>query len=101
MKNLNLTELETKVLQALIDSLYAEAGFSDVDANDLTEITDIDKKQIRGVLASLVKKGIVHIEETSTFRAPKYQIIYLDTQYWYLHPEWKEDYDVEKYGDAK
>ena len=97
--NLQLTELETKVLENLIDSLYAEPGFSDVDAKDISHLTGIPTKSIRGVLSSLVKKGIVHLEETDTFNAPEqFVLIYLMDSHWYLHPEWKEEYDSQRYG---
>ena len=96
---LQLTDLENKVLESLIHSLYAEPGFSDVDANDLSSLTKIPTKSIRGVLSSLVKKGIITLDETATYGAPKqYVIIYLNPSHWYLHPEWKEEYDSEKYG---
>ena len=32
---IKLTQLETQVLKSLINGLYAEAGFSDVDAKDI------------------------------------------------------------------
>lgn len=54
-----LTEMEKQVLQSLADSMYAEYGFSDVGASDLSVGTKIEMKVIRGVLASLVKKGLV------------------------------------------
>ena len=97
--NLNLTALETTVLETLIDSLYAEPGFSDVDAHDIARDTKISTKSIRGALSSLVKKGIVSLEETDNWGAKEqFVIIYLNNSHWYLHPEWKEEYDSEKYG---
>lgn len=84
--NLNLTDLETKTLSSLIDNLYAEAGFSDVDASDISSDTGIPTKSIRGALGSLVKKGIVTIESNGY-----YELIYLNQDFWYLHPEWKND----------
>jgi hypothetical protein len=99
MKDLNLTPLETKTLTAFIDELYAEPGFSDVDAKDLSKITGIPTKSIRGVIGSLVQKGILSTVETDSYGAPEqFVIIYLNEAYWYLHPEWKEEYDHEKYG---
>ena len=71
------TELEQKVLESLIDNLYAEPGFSDVDATDLSEWTGIPTKQVRGVLSSLIKKGVVTLDETDTYGAQKYVIVYL------------------------
>jgi hypothetical protein len=90
--NLLLTELETRVLETLIDGLYAEPGFSDIDAHDIARSTGISTKSIRGALSSLVKKGIIHLDETDTFGAPEqYVLIYLNPDYWYLHPEWKNN----------
>lgn len=88
IKDLNLTELETQVLTKLIDGLYAEAGFSDVDANDLSKWTGIPMKSIRGVIGSLIKKDIIWVEDNG-----EYVIIYLHVGFWYLHPNpsWKEE----------
>ena len=92
--NLQLTEKETKVLETFIDSLYAEPGFSDVDAYNLSRDTGISTRSIRGVLSSLIQKGIIAIDGNYA----GYQIIYLNESYWYLHPEWKSEYNTEKYG---
>ena len=90
--NLSLTNLENTVLETLINNLYAEPGFSDVDAHDIARETGISTKSIRGALSSLVKKGIVFLDETETYGAPQqYVIIYLSSDYWYLHPEWKNE----------
>jgi hypothetical protein len=89
---LSLTNLENTVLETLINNLYAEPGFSDVDAHDIARETGISTKSIRGALSSLVKKGIVFLDETETYGAPQqYVIIYLSSDYWYLHPEWKNE----------
>ncbi len=85
---LNLTELESKVLESFVLSLYAEPGFSDVDANDTSSDLGISTKVIRGALGSLVKKGIVTIDTNDS----GYDIIYLNTQYWHLVNEnWAEE----------
>ena len=87
ISELNLTELESKTLQSLIDGLYAEPGYSDVDANDIAKDLGISTKIIRGALGSLVKKGIVTLDENDS----KYVIIYLNTEYWGLVNEnWAE-----------
>lgn len=88
---LNLTQLETTVLENIINGLYAEAGFTDVDVNDIKDQTGIDNKILRGVLSSLIKKQIIEIEPTNTYGAPEYQLIHLRKDYWYLHPEWKNE----------
>jgi predicted transcriptional regulator len=85
MENLNLTQLEEQVLNSLISQLYAEAGYSDVDAKDIARDIKVDIKSVRGAVGSLVRKGIIDIDGNDS----GYQIIYLRSQYWSLHPEWK------------
>lgn len=91
--NLQLTALETQVMKSFISMLYAEPGFSDVDAKDISQDTKIPTRSIRGVLSSLVQKEIISIDENSA----GYQIIYLNPDYWYLHPLWKVEYESQ-YG---
>lgn len=86
MKNLNLTQLEEQVLTSFISGLYAEAGFSDVDANDIAQWINVDIKSVRGALGSLVRKGIVSTDDNGS-----YIIIYLNPDYYYLHPEWSKE----------
>lgn len=87
--DLNLTNLEELALKALIDNLYAEPGYSDVDAADIARITGVDIKSVRGALSSLVKKDIIWIDDPND---SGYKIIYLNHNYYYLHPnkEWQE-----------
>ena len=92
----NLTKLEATVLESLISSLYAEPGFSDVDAHDLARHTKISTRSIRGVLSSLIKKGYITIDDSCGNGI--YQLIYLNENKWYLHPEWKEEYNETLYG---
>lgn len=88
-QQINLTDLEQTLLTELIGSLYAEEGFSDVDAKDLAQGTGISIKIVRGALGSLVKKGIVSIEQTDNWGADEqFQLIYLNEAYWYMHPRW-------------
>jgi len=91
IKDLGLTKLEETILSCLIDGLYAEPGFSDVDAKDIASEIGIDIKSVRGGVGSLVKKGLIWVQETETWGVPKsqqFQIIYLREEYHYLHPEW-------------
>jgi hypothetical protein len=81
--DINLTELESKTLNAFIRGLYAEPGFSDVDVNDLSSILGISTKVLRGVVGSLVKKGIVFVDENTC----GFDIIYMREKYWYLVSE--------------
>ena len=89
IKDLNLTQLESQVLGSLISQLYAEAGYSDVDAKDIAQHIKVDIKSVRGSLGSLVRKGIVGIDGNDS----GYQIIYLNQKYWTLHPQWKNEVD--------
>jgi hypothetical protein len=85
---LNLTELESKTLTTFIGGLYAEPGFSDVDVNDLSSELGISTKVLRGALGSLVKKGVVFVDESDS----GYDIIYLNKSYWSLVNEsWAEE----------
>jgi DNA-binding IclR family transcriptional regulator len=85
---LNLTELESLTLTAFIGGLYAEPGFSDVDVNDLSSVLGIPTKVLRGVLGSLVKKGIVSVDENGG----GYDIIHMREKYWYLvNEEWASE----------
>jgi len=87
---LNLTELETKTLTTFVGCLYAEPGFSDVDVKDLSEVTGISSKSIRGALGSLVKKGVVTVNTNDS----GYDIIDLNVRYWHLVNEsWAEEAD--------
>ena len=84
---IELTQLEAQVLKNLIDNLYAEAGFSDVDARDIADNIKVNIKSVRGALGSLVKKGIINIEDNGA----GFEIIYLNSNHYYLHPEWKNE----------
>ncbi len=88
ISELKLTELESKTLFTFVSCLYAEPGFSDVDVNDLSSELSISTKVLRGVLGSLVKKGVVTINSNGS----GYDIIDLNVRYWYLVNEsWAEE----------
>lgn len=86
----NLTVLEKQSLQAIINGLYAEPGFSDMDVNDLVRPVGKSSRVLRGVLSSLIKKGYIYIDDSCS--SGNYQLIYLSESYYHLHPEWKNDY---------
>lgn len=79
-----LTAMEQQTVDALIANLYAEPGFSDVSPQDLTRLTGIPAKALRGVLSSLKKKGIVWLDRPHA----DVMIVYLATDYYHLHPTW-------------
>ena len=84
---INTTQLENQILESLISLLYAEAGFSDVDAKDIADDINVPVKTVRGALGSLVKKGIITIDDNGA----GFEIIYLNSDHYYLHPEWKQE----------
>lgn len=89
LTDLGLTELETSFIGWLIKALYAEPGFTDVDIKDMAEYMKISVPSAKGVLGSLVKKGIVQTERyDANFRVQEF--ISLHGEYYYLHPEWKD-----------
>jgi DNA-binding MarR family transcriptional regulator len=83
-----LTTREQSALQSLIYALYAEPGFSDVDAHDLAKATGIATRSLRGVLSSLVQKGYINIDEAN---GAGYVIIYLNESKYHLHPQWRNE----------
>ena len=85
----NLTVLEKQTLQAIIDGLYAEPGFSDMDVNDLVRPVGKSSRVLRGVLSSLIKKGYIFIDDSCS--SGNYQLIYLSESKYYLHYQWKDD----------
>lgn len=86
MKEITLTDLEKKVLFALINGLYAEPGFSDVGVIEISKKLKISVNIIKGVIGSLCKKDVTIVGEN------EYKdCIYLDTSFWYLHPIWKTE----------
>ena len=97
IQKLGLTEMEAQCMQSLIHGLYAEAGFSDVDATDIAHDTKIPIKSVRGVLANLVKKGLIDIEDNGA----GYQIIYLKPEWYHLHSvRWVEDLKIWSWGES-
>lgn len=90
-KIINITSKEKLVLDNLIDGLYAEPGFSDIDCNDLAKSCKIPVSSIKGVVGSLFKKGLVYTQQTNTFGAPKCELVYLQSLAYCLHPQWKDE----------
>jgi hypothetical protein len=83
----NLTVLEKQTIQSFINDLYAEPGFSDVSPQDLSRLTKIPMKSLRGVLGSLVQKGYVWIADGKDMGI-ECDIVYLNDSFYYLHPTW-------------
>ena len=82
----NLTELETKVLNAVAGGMYAEWGYSDYGFAELTEELELSTKVLRGVVSSLIKKDLVRVEDDKDF-----DIIYLWDDAQGLVKHWVEE----------
>lgn len=71
MENLNLTQLEEKSVNALVEYLdvyFDENGktdgyWSSAEVKDLSQDTGISMSKMRGVISSLIQKDIVYIED--------------------------------------
>ena len=75
------------MVTSLISKLDAEAHFSDVETKELQDDLLIGNINIvKGIIGSLCKKGIIFVGEDD-FEG----IIYLSSEYHYLHPEWSKD----------
>jgi len=55
----SLPLLSARVLRALLAGLYAEPGYSDVDAKDIAKAIGEPVDRVKGALGSLVQKGLV------------------------------------------
>lgn len=97
------TKLEAAVLRSLVDQLYAEPGFSDVDAGDISADTDIGLQAVGGVLTALTNKGVLFVEELSPRtghlglgeNGQGVSIIYLTDLGEQFHARWAEERGVE------
>jgi DNA-binding MarR family transcriptional regulator len=83
------TELEFKVLTCLINSLYAEPGFSDVGVGEIATELGMKVNTVKGVIGSLCKKQIVYADQD-------FDVVVLDRGYWFLHPEWCSEVELVK-----
>ena len=65
---INLTEKETAILLHLHSELSSYFGevYSDVDCNDISKSLNIDVNAVKGVVGSLVKKGILDTYDNGT-----------------------------------
>lgn len=65
---IELTEKETVITLHLYSELSSYFGetYSDVDCNDIAKNLKVDVKTVKGVVGSLVKKGILETWDTGT-----------------------------------
>ena len=77
-----LTDMEKQVMKKLVDEGFwynwggGEATFSDVSPDELIHHTGIEGRKLRGVLASLVKKRMIDVQDMSDMCRPNFKIIY-------------------------
>lgn len=57
---MNITELERKVFNVIIDFCV---DYPEADIKDLSDITSMSENSVKGVVGSLVKKGLVSTGE--------------------------------------
>lgn len=94
---IKVTQKEKKVIDHLIDALYAEPHFTDVDCKDLATSTKMSVDTVKGIVGSLVKKQIFCTVETETAGCPKWEGVLLDTRAFNLHTNesWKDESEAE------
>jgi hypothetical protein len=91
MKTVHVTPAEKFFIETLIKLLTAEAGFSDVDFTDMASEMKITQQSAKGLLGSLVKKGLCDIVPDD-FAG----IIFLSESLYHMHPEWCTEQDDSK-----
>jgi len=98
MKTIKVTELEKKVLEALANEMYAEWCFSDAGLEEVQSETKLPVNILRGVAGSLVKKGLLDIddrEDEGYKNNPNMHIWYLRGAAEGLVEHWVEESDGE------
>lgn len=96
MKTIEVTQMEAQVLEALAAEMYAERGFSSAGLEEVVRDTKLDPRTIRGVASSLIKKGLLYIDERKdewgiNWRDPNMHIWYLEGDAQGLVKEWHEE----------
>jgi len=91
IESLNLTQLESKVLETFIAQLYAEVGFSDVEERDIVKATKLPEVVVHVTLIGLIQKGIVKAENINDTT-----LIHLNEEYWDLHTRWSVEMEWSK-----
>ena len=79
-QKVKLTDMESQVMDFLKNHGWynwgSEHSYSDVESSEIAQVTNIDMNRLRGVLASLVKKNLIHLEDMSNHTAINYVIVY-------------------------
>jgi DNA replication protein DnaD len=85
---LKLTPLQTQFLSVLMDYLCDEEGYSNVEISEISQSMGITIPQSKGILGSLVKRGIL-TTFTEDVNGEFFEFIHLHPNYYHLHPHWK------------
>ena len=69
MDNIKLTTMEARVMGCFLTDDYAEEGvdsiiWTDCFLDHVKFMTEIDAKQTRGILSSLIQKDMIFVEES-------------------------------------
>jgi len=77
----DLTDLEKQVMKALVDdglwyNWGSEPLFSDVTPQELSDVSGIEGRRLRGVLSSLTKKNMLYVEDMSDWGRKDIKIVY-------------------------
>jgi hypothetical protein len=83
METLVLTELEVTALEHIVDNtdISGDSIFSNVDLKSLSKWTSIETKKLRGVISSLIKKGVVYLDDVD---GDGTELVYLEKYYFCL-----------------
>jgi hypothetical protein len=83
MKTLVLTELEQIALEMIVENtdISGDSIFSNVDLDSLSKWTSIDSKKLRGVISSLIKKGVVYLDDVD---GDGTELVYLENYFFCL-----------------
>jgi len=96
MKQVTVTPMEKQVIDALVNEMYAERGFSDVGLGEVCAETNLSPRVVRGVVGSLVKKGLISVwnregDTSVNWRDPYTHIYYLTSETEGLVEHWLEE----------
>jgi hypothetical protein len=108
-----LTKKEFFTLDVIIEAMYAEPEFSDLDAADLFKQVNVKWPQaditshqsLGGIITQLQDKGIIEMEDWDMWNADEgtyaaHVFIHLAPAYYYLHPKWKGATEVPQANDV-